>query len=193
LKILTTNIEQKLIASLREGDDSAFAKIYDEYWYRLFLSAYRKTREKEIAKEIVQNLFMRLWEKRAQLQISNLEGYLFTALKNAIINHVNAEVSYQNKLDHYRSFSSIMANSTERVVDYNSLNGAIEEGLKNLPERSGDVFKLNKIYDWPVGKIAQHLQLSPKAVEYHLARSLKFMRSYLKEFTLFSLLILLLF
>jgi len=182
--------DDKLMQRLREGDKQAFIEIYEKFWYKIFLIAYQRLRKKELAQELVQNLFLKIWEKRSSLQIRNIESYLFVSIRHAIIDHINAELLATHYNEYCSIFSAVKEETTERMVAFDEVSNALEEGLNMLPEKSQQVFRLSRLNNWPIDKIARHLALSEKTVQYHLTRSLKFLRTYLKEFTFSALLVL---
>lgn len=183
---MSENPEDDKILLLRflEGDEGAFVETYDRYWYKLFLSSYRRTRNRAVAEEIVQNLFLKLWEKRGTLPIGQLENYLFSSVRNATIDFLNKQMVANKYLEHQKVYHSLEGNTTEEMVRLDNLEEEIEKGLHALSGKSETIFRLHKIDNWPVEKIALHLNLSKKTVHYHLTRSTKFIRSYLQEFTL---------
>ncbi|MEX1238249.1 MAG: sigma-70 family RNA polymerase sigma factor [Cyclobacteriaceae bacterium] len=180
-----------LLHRLLQGDEQAFIETYGRYWYKLFLSSYRRTRNKAVAEEIVQNLFLKLWEKRGTLAIGRLENYLFSSIRNATIDFLNKQMVADKYLEHQKVYLYLEGNTTEEMVELDNLEEEIEKGLQALSGKSEKVFRLRRMDHWPVEKIALHLNLSEKTVHYHLTRSTKFIRSYLQEFTLSIILLLL--
>lgn len=180
--------EQNLIESLRRGDEQAFTMIYQQYWYRMFLVAYRKLQNREIAEEIIQDIFTRLWKERDKVSIVQLDYYLFSAVRYEVIDHIRAFGPKKEYLNYYQAFSNSEDLSTENTIAYNDLKETLDKGLDILPERSREIFKLNRFEHWPVSKIAGHFNLSEKAVEYHITKATKSLRIYLKE-THFSILL----
>ena len=183
------NLEPNLIAALQAGDEEAFTSIYKKYWYKMFLVAYRKLQHREIAEELVQDIFTRLWKERMNLRIVNLDYYLFSAVRYEVIDNMRVRSSQNEYLDYYLSFSSFEDSNTENTIAFNDLVKTIDEGLDILPEKSKEIFKLHRLEHWSIDKIAAHFQLSEKAVEYHLTKATKSIRLYLKE-TLISVSIL---
>ena len=181
---INTCDDKSLLHRLLQGDEQAFIETYDRYWYKLFLSCYRRTRNKAAAEEIVQNLFLKLWERRGTLAIVQLENYLFSSIRNATIDFLNKQMVADKYLEHRKAYHSLEANTTEEMVELVNLEEEMEKGLQALSGKSEEVFRLHRIHNWPVEKIARHLNLSEKTVHYHLTRSVKFIRSYLQEFTL---------
>ena len=176
--------DKVLLHRFLQGDEQAFIEVYDRYWHKLFLSSYRRTGNKAVAEEIVQNLFLKLWEKRGTLAIGQLENYLFSSIRNATIDFLNKQMVAGKYLQHQKVYQSLEANTTEEMVGLDNLEEEIEKGLQALSGKSEMVFRLHRMDHWPVEKIALHLDLSEKTVHYHLTRSMKFIRSYLQEFTL---------
>lgn len=176
--------DKTLLQRFLQGDESAFIEIYDLYWYKLFLSSYRRTKNKAVAEEIVQEFFLRLWQKRGRLDIQQLDNYLFSSIRHATIDFLNKEMVAGRYIEYQKVYRSMQANTTEEMVELADLEQALEKGLQTLSGKSEKIFRLYRIDHWPVDKIASHLQLSEKTVHYHLTRSLKFIRNYLQEFTM---------
>lgn len=172
-----------LLSNLAKGDEKAFVEIYNKYWYRIFLAAYQRVRKKEVAEELVQNLFLKLWEKRGTIEIRQIENYLYTSIRHAVLDYIDAQLTVNNYLSYCKVFRTVKEETTQHMIALNEVSGAIEEGLTKLPQKSREVFTLSRLNHWSVEKIADHLHLSEKTVQYHLTKSLKFLRSYLKEFT----------
>lgn len=181
---VTTTNEEEILKALRDGDEEAFLKIYETYWYQVFKIAYKRLGKKEIAQELTQDLFLKLWEKRAELKPQKIGNYLSVAIKNSVIDHVNAGLVANKYVDFYKSYADQSSSATQNVVDFDDLSEAIEKGLLRLPAKTQQVFKLSRLDRWSADKIARHLNLSEKTVGYHLTKSLKFMRSYLREYLL---------
>ena len=188
--IIRSGNDKTLLDRFLQGDERAFIEIYDRYWYKLFLSSYRRVKNKGAAEELVQDLFLKLWEKRGRLRIDQLENYLFSSIRNATIDYLNKQMVADKYLEYHKVYTSRAGNTTEEMVELDDLEEAIEKGLQTLSGKSEKIFRLHRMDHWPVEKIAQRLHLSEKTVHYHLTRSLKFIRSYIQEFTLTLLLLL---
>ena len=181
--------DEILTKLLKADDETAFKEIYTRYWKPLFTSAYYRIGSKETAKELVQNLFLHLWEKRHSLSIINIENYLQTAIKNRVINYIETTLLQRKYQQHIRATLSSQSTETEATIQYNDLYHAFEEALQQLPQKTRDVFKLSRLEHWSVQEIALHLNISEKAVEYHITSSLKALRLNLKDFMIASLLV----
>ena len=180
--------EEDTVKALSEGDEAAFLKIYELDWYKVYLIAYRRLGKKEIAQELTQDLFLKLWEKRKTLKPQKIDNYLCVAIKNAVIDHIHSGLVANKYVEFYKAFGeSTSRQQTQDTVEFDDLSLAIERGLSNLPVKTQEVFKLSRLDSWAPDKIAKHLHLSEKTVGYHLTKSLKFMRAYLREYLLLVL------
>src|SRR5687768_12968963 len=155
--------------------------------------AYCRVHSREAAEEIVQNLFISFWDKRTMLSINNISSYFFTAVKHRALNVLESQIVQKKYWDYYKNFIPHQENLTERAVEFNELLEALEEKMEYLPEKSKKVFKLNRLEGHSIAEIAGALNLSEKAIQYHITRSLKELRLHLKDFiisfaTLFTVL-----
>ena len=121
--------DEILIARLKEGDESAFANLYDKYAPIVRATAYSKLNSIQCAQEIVQDIFLDLWERRSSLNISCLPGYLSVAVKYKVINYIHKQVRVRKHTNWYLAFEKITSEDTMESVELNSLNDAVEEGI----------------------------------------------------------------
>lgn len=181
-----TSLDDTTLTELLNTDEKgAFQEIYKRYWKKLFQVAERKVR-REIAEEIIQDIFVNLWNNR-KTKINNLKYYLFSSVKYGILNQLKKEVS-ENNFAKYALYSlQETDNSTEYTLLLNELSEALETGLSQLPEKTQQVFRLSRFELFSTKEIAERLDLSEKAIEYHITQALKNLRQYLKDyhFTIF--------
>lgn len=187
----SSETDESLLQRLLQGEEKAFVRIYDRYWYPLCLSCYRRVKDKAVAEELVQQLFLTLWQKREFLKINQLENYLFSSIRNATIDHLNRQIVANKCVEYKRAHMVAERNTTDEMVNFRDLEEALEKGLQALSGKSERVYRLYKMDNWSIDEIAAHLNLSKKTVHYHLTRSRKFIRSYLHEFTLMMLVVVL--
>ena len=183
-----------LVRLLKTSDEKAFRTIYDRYWKKIYFTALKKVRSKEVAEELAQNLFVSLWEKRKESNILNLENYLSIAIKYSVINHIQSYFARQRAMDNAanNNSESLSDYSAENKLFLNELNEAIKKALDLLPPKTQEIFKLSRLEHHSVKEIAVIMNLSDKAVEYHITQSLKLMRLQLKDFMVFELVLLML-
>lgn len=178
--------DEALANALARDDEKAFAEIYDRYWQRLHQLAVRKLGRAEDAEEVVQDLFATLWNNRQTADVQHLNGYLFSALKYRIIDCIRAQMVRKAYAATGRDQRAAPCRCTEESVAAADLSLALHASVLSLPGPAREVFRLSRVEHRSVPEIAAHLQVSPKTVEYHLSRSLRLLRRYLKDFLLLA-------
>jgi RNA polymerase sigma-70 factor (family 1) len=179
LRVLTDEI---LLQLLKADNDKAFKEIYSRHWRSVFEAAYHRLANREVAKELVQTVFLRIWEKRHAIQINHLSAYLQTAIKNSIINYLESALVHKKYLQHVLDSSPNTCNGTESTINFHELSQAIEKAINRLPEKTRHVFRLSRFDQLSIREIAASMNISEKAVEYHITQSLKTLRFYLKDY-----------
>lgn len=177
-----THTDEELLQAIRQDDEKAFAELFQRYWRRTHILAYTKVRSTEATEEMVQEFFMNLWDKRASLQIQNFSSYLYTSIKNKALKFIESRIVEKKYWEYYKAFVPQTEETTHAAVQYNALLEAIEEGMQALPQKSKKVFQLSRLEGRSIPEIASLLNLSEKAIEYHLTRSLKYIKVHLKDF-----------
>ena len=186
LSLLT---DDELIVLFKDGSERAFREIYTRYWKEVFQVAYKKTHHKELAEELTQNLFTDLWHRRESISIISVSNYLFGSLKYSIINHYKSQLVRENYQDHLKVLKNDTVENTDYLLMLNELSGALTDGIARLPKKTGEVFKLSRLEHYSVKDISRELNISEKAVEYHITQSLKSMRFHLKDYLFLPIII----
>ena len=179
--------DEDLLAALAADDRLAFAAIYERYWQRVFLLAYRRLKLREAAEELVQDLFAALWHKRVEHRIQHLEHYLLAAIGRRALGYLRAHQVRTAYADYCRWHEATTTEETEQTLAAADLTEAFASALLRLPEQSRQVFRLSRLENFSVPEIAQRLNLSGKAVEYHLTKSLRLLRGHLRDFMVVAL------
>lgn len=174
--------DQALLILLREGNPRAFETIYRRYWRHLYGFVYQQIGSKEDTKEIVQELMLSLWQNRAEAEIHNLRSFLFIAARNLANRYFRKEINLR-KYREYQLLQEVFESSgADEIVNEQQLSQALEKALEQLPEKTALIFRMNKLDDVSVKRIAVQMGLSDRAVEYHLTKSMRAVRKHLQEF-----------
>jgi RNA polymerase sigma-70 factor (ECF subfamily) len=180
--------DDAILVLFKDNDADAFKEIYLRYWKQVYQVAYKKLQSKELAEEVTQNLFVDLWKRRDSLAINNLSAYLFGSLKFAVINYFKSLLVQERYQLHARE--SLPKNeNTDYLILLHDLSDALNRGIDLLPKKTAEVFRLSRINNYSVKDISKALNISEKAVEYHITQSLKTMRYHLKEYMILALLL----
>lgn len=183
--------DAELILLLKKDDAGAFKQLYERYWFKMYSLAVSKLRRKDVSEELAQQLFATLWQKRHTLEIHHVKAYLTQSLKNLIVDYIRKNIQEEHYAAHLRSYFPSGSLSTTMAVQYNELFVALEDALLHLPEKTRLVFIKSRFEQLTIPEIAEELNLSDKAIEYHLSRALSFLRKHLRNFSSVWLLILL--
>ncbi len=175
--------DAELMQKVGLSDKAAFRELYDRYQEDLYRLAVRKVREKAIAEEIVQDIFVGVWEKRMQLQITEIRGYLLRSVRNAVLDHIRAQAVRLNYARHYASgYDSSAQNSTDDLIALHELTTALNQGMETLSEKTREIFRFNRIDALSANEIATRLNMPQRTVEYHITLALRTLRERLKDF-----------
>jgi RNA polymerase sigma-70 factor (ECF subfamily) len=185
----STQSDEQLLEALKHGSEQSFAEIFKRHWKKNYRIAYQKLRKKEISEELVQDLFLTIWEKRATLSINNLGAYLTAAIKHRVISHIRNQIVHKKYWNYYKNTFTETDTTTEKDVEYHELMSTFENGITKLPEKTEQIFILNRLQGKSVTEIARMLNISEKAIEYHITSSLKQLRFHLKDYILLLLII----
>jgi RNA polymerase sigma-70 factor (ECF subfamily) len=178
-----------LLKLLKISDELAYKQIYLRYWRKLYYSAVRKTNSKEVAEDIVQGVFTDLWDRREVQEIDDTGAYLDTALKYRIINYIKAAISARTKHSGFTELQRTQETPADVPLLVQELNAAIDKAISQLPQKTQTVFRLSRFEKHSNKDISQIMDLSEKAVEYHITQSLKSLRFILRDFILSVLII----
>ena len=177
---MTTQTDTEVLARLESGDEFALKQLFDDHFQDLYKYGDRIVNDQGAAEEIVQDVFVNLWNKKDQLIISNsILAYLKKCLKNRCINHlkkryVRLETNADDHIIAVRSSDSVNGN-----MEIDELNELIRNALKRLPEKTQLIFSMSRNLDLSHREIADQLNLTKKGVEYHMANTLKHLRHIL--------------
>ena len=182
-----TYTDESLVSSLKEGDREVFAEIYNRYWDKLFFVAHRRLKSSTDAEEIVQNVFVSLWQKRETLDIQVLGLYLSAMTRYAVYKFLAAE---KRKLEVETKASSQMHKvvKPDAEIDHRAVVELVHKLAGFLPEKCRLVFIHNKLLDQPLDEVAKALDISIKTAEAHITKALKIVRSKLSNSMMFLLL-----
>ena len=182
--------DKALFLAVKQGDQKAFEFIYKSWYEPLVHFCNEYLSDLDAAKNIVQNIFLRLWEKRGLVDAdSNLKAYMYMATRNACLSHMRhlrVEASFFKKtLIHPEDFD-LNYDALEELkmdqIDFSKLEKLIHETIESLPERCREVFMLSRYQEMKNREIAEKLGISVKAVEAHITRALSKLRESTKEY-----------
>lgn len=176
------NEELHLITKLKNGDTEAFELIFDEYKEKLYFFTLGYVHSAAETEEIIQGLFVALWENRLNLEEENsLKNYLYKAVTNRIYNYFKHKAVKQRYIEQVVVQNSLEDDHSQQTIYFNDLKGMLDTLIENLPLRQQMIFRLSRQEGLSHQEIADRLGLSVRSVENQIYRALRYIKENLNE------------
>ena len=181
--------EKELIASLKKGESRAFDDLFNLHSIRVFRFAYSFLKNREDSEEIVQEVFLRVLEKRSRISDSfSFKAYLFSISHNIIIDRFRLHIRDQKYLEYLKANAKTADNVTDKSVEFASLDQLHREAVYQLPPRRKLIYNMNRNEGLSYTEIAKSLHISKNTVENQMSLALKFIRNKLGPESLLTVL-----
>lgn len=170
--------DQYLLSALAQSDKDAFAEIYQAYWKLLHDTAHKRLGDREQAGDIVQDIFVKLWDQRASLAIDNLRAYLQTAVRYKVYNLI-ASQKVNDTYFQYLALLDVSSDHADQNVLYTELQDQLNELLDKMPPKRREVFDLRYVDGLSTREIADKLNITQKTVQNQLIKATDSIREIL--------------
>lgn len=172
-----------LLRKISENDETAFRALFDLYFQKLFHLALYFLKSKELAEEVVSDVYMMIWKKRKALEhIENIEKYLYTSIKNQALHYIRrGYVSREEFIDLYTIDLLSDDDNPEMALLNQERQLLIQKAILSLPEKCREVFRLFLSDHLKHKEIAQLLNISEKTVEAHITNAYKRIAQYVNR------------
>lgn len=175
--------ENVLIRRLINGDQTAFEILFRYYYPGLKIYAKQFVAEEEQAEEIVQDFFVRFWDKHRQVKpAESLKSYFFSSIKNSSLNVLKHQKVEEKYLDELKELSKESLLYDPDLYLATELQEKIKKTIDLLPERCREIFILSRVNGLKNEEIAQQLEISKRTVETQISKALKILREELKDY-----------
>lgn len=175
--------ERHLVRQLKKGNQASFRALYSTYAPKLFAFSKKYLHSHHDAEEIVQEVFLRIWEKRDNVdENQSFSSYVFQAAKHRIFNGFRKKVNEQAYLDFLMNSGSFPGNFTELDVEYHEVKQKTEKAISAMPPKRQEIFRLSRETGLKNKEIAEKLMISIKTVENQMGQALKFLKEELQEY-----------
>lgn len=172
-----SNPDAILLQRLREGDKLALTELYNSYWQPLFISSYNVLKNKEVCEDIIQDVFMNIWNNRAKLEINiSLKGYFYACARYQVFSHFRKSKDKIN-VEFLDDLDKRFQNATpETEIMHKELVQQVNCIIETLPEKCKLVYKLSREEQLSHKEIAIRLDITTKTVENHITKALHTIR-----------------
>jgi RNA polymerase sigma-70 factor (family 1) len=179
----TPILEQLIIGRLKAADPDMFAEIFSVYYKDMVMFAYSFTHDREDSEEIVQDVFVKLWEDHEKINISaSIKSYLLKSVQNKCIDwHRHRKV-----MNHHSSYiienSMLYENDTDNYILSSELEILIEKAIQSLPDKVRETFEMSRVEGFKYQEIADKLNVSVRTIEVRISKALELLRGSLIDF-----------
>ncbi|HLP74071.1 MAG TPA: RNA polymerase sigma-70 factor [Bacteroidales bacterium] len=176
------NGDREIIRRISEGDKGQFESLFRSSYVSLVRYAKVLIKDHDTAEEIVQDLFVKLWQERSKMSIeSSLNGYLFRSVHNRCLHFVEHMKVVERYAEEMSKREQSFPENPAEILQYSELQDRVARILEKLPERCGKIFYMNRFEGLKYSEIAEKLSVSVKTVEANMGRALKEFRKELTE------------
>lgn len=172
--------EQEILQKLAKNDRKVFEQVFKSHYTELCRFAMRYVREEIASEEIVQEVFINIWERRAELNInSSIKAYLFTAVRNRSFNYIKLQLPKEHQKTDIDSLSEFQIDNTEDDLRLEEIKAYVNEAIDCLPKKCKAIFILSRTAGMTYREIADEMDISVKTVENQIGLALKKLREQL--------------
>jgi RNA polymerase sigma-70 factor (ECF subfamily) len=176
--------EPEIVRMLNEGNESALKYVYDHYSNRIYFLAMKFLKSPELSQELVQDVFLKLWEKRAELDCDRpVEAWLYTVAKNRIINQFKKQAREHNRVYSGQLTTEILdgkAGADHKILA-SEMSRVLKDAINQLPEKQREVYTLAKLEGYSRGEIADQMQISALTVKTHMSRAAVSVKNFMQS------------
>ena len=178
----TDTDDEKLFALIEHGDEGAFTQAYERYHILLYVLAYRYLMSSDMAEDVVQHVFSRLWEFRSELRVGiSLKNYLFTMTKNHVLNLIRNENSAIAKNYEMAQSASPYEDNLIEKLEKKELMSSFYKAVDMLPAQKRDICLMKVQEELTNQEIAERMNLSVNTIKTHYSEALKLLRIHLSK------------
>lgn len=159
-----------LLTQISSGSIDSFDELFERYWNWAYAEAYKRIKDPEDAKDIVQDLFADIWNRREQIHIENFGAYLNVAIRNRVLKLIRKKSTQHPFFDHF-SNEQHSAEKADLQVLWKEFAISFQGIVEALPPKRRAIFQLHYINDVPVIQIADQMGISRKTVQNQLTRA----------------------
>lgn len=178
------NNQEELLQRVAQGDEIAFRTLFTFYQPRLYTAALRMVGDADLAKDIYQDVFLRVWLKRTSLvNMDNFPGWLFTVARNLIYDSLkHAAQKKSNPLDFHLDSTVDITYNPEILLKGKEVEQVLHAAIERLPDKQLETYRLIKLEGFSRAEAAEKMKISPETVKSNLEIAIRKIRAYcLKE------------
>ena len=179
--------DEELFTCIKQNDEEAYRILFKRYWERLYLFAWRRLKSQQEAEDVVQHIFMKIWEQRTARNIHSMQYYLFKAVSYEIIAALKRMLDNTDDIETVNESVLPAFNNILAKMSMDELDKLLEEEVNKLPGRMQEIFRLSRQQGLAIQEIAVLLELSEQTVKNQLSTAISRLRKPISEALFLSL------
>lgn len=173
---------KNIIYKLKSGDKKSFEIVYWAYRAPIYGLALKYLKDAELAEDAVQDIFLKLWDKRGNLNDErSLQGFLFISLKNHVLNMIKVNKRRIARQFDYLEIDELSIKSPEEIQYHTELESLLHTGLSHLPKRKQEVYRLKKLEGYTNQEIAERLGITINTVKSQYVKANDLLRNFVES------------
>jgi RNA polymerase sigma-70 factor (family 1) len=173
--------DEQLLQQMACGDRSAFTLLYQRYWEDLFITAAKALRGKEEAADVVQEVFLSLWNRRNELNIQgSLSAYLHTSVRYKCIHYIEKNITRRDYL--VQLVDVAIGSNAEINLQLKGMQQTINKAVAKMPAKMKEVYKLSRQQHLSYKEISENLSISVETVKKHIQHALQLIRKDIEPY-----------
>jgi RNA polymerase sigma-70 factor, ECF subfamily len=180
---LNSHTDEQLFTMIKQGEEKGLEILFRKYYTLLCNKIFSITQDKDISEDIIQQLFIKVWESREKIEIqSSVIAYLSTSGRNMALNWLKSNQRKNNNENSLAGITNEEDHSSQVILEGKELQLLIHQAIDNLPEKRKEIFKLSRFEMLTYKEIAERLDISVKTVEAQMGKALSTLREFLSEY-----------
>jgi len=173
----SVHIDRALLLQIAGGDEGAFATLFKAFWPQVYGAGLRITRSPEQAKDLAQEIFIKVWDNRAQLpQVKKIDAFIYVVSRNLILDHLRKKVFHPSNMEFLLQYLQADAVNAQDKLEVKELEKKIDGAIETLPGKVQEVFKLSRFEGMTHEQIARKLDISVVSSKTYVVRALNHIR-----------------
>jgi RNA polymerase sigma-70 factor (family 1) len=174
-----------VLLQLTAGNPTAIEELYNFYYPRLYHFSKTFLKLDEGIDDILQEVFIKIWQTRNKIKTSStFNAFIFTITRNLLLNELRSRLNNQKIKEEVGKMAIPIEYSFIEQSEFHDLKEKVEKAIHELPIRQKEIFTLSRIYGYSHKEIAEELNITTKAVEFHISKAIVLLRKNLLYFEL---------
>jgi RNA polymerase sigma-70 factor (family 1) len=174
--------ERELLRSVAQGDMEAYQQLFDCHWPQVYGLGLRLTKTPEQAKDLAQDIFLKVWDNRTKLAVVNdFRAYLFVITRNLIYDQIRTRIFHESNKEFLTNYFAYTESSPQELLEQKELGEALNAAIRKLPSRLRQVFNLRRVEGLSHVEIAERLNITTISSKTYMVRALMALRKEIRK------------